>query len=200
MGQRHNRRRSRGPSLKPDTKFLKSHYDREAIEARDIVNCDEALPAYRSLLSLQARHWRQRYIQWHERERRHREKAEALEAEQRRVFGGEVGDESFFLEARNLGWIWTRKRSLRALPVIQDLVTLGLLYDEVGQEDDEIDTPVIEAPTPAFRSRSRSRSSRRVSFAEDIVAREGNDAEWDMVSSAASDSESEAWEILGDDS
>ncbi|KAI9761917.1 MAG: hypothetical protein M1835_008100 [Candelina submexicana] len=173
MGQRHNRRRSRGP-LKSDTKFFKFHHSREAIEARDIVACEEALPAYRSLSSLQARHWRQRYAQWQERERQHREKTEALEAEQRRVFGGEVGDE--------------------------DLVTLGLLYEEDVQDEDEHDTPVAEAPTPAFRSRSCSRSSRRVSFAEDIIAIEPNDEEWDIISSAASGSESEAWELLGDDS
>ncbi|KAI9701067.1 MAG: hypothetical protein M1836_001736 [Candelina mexicana] len=174
MGQRHNRRRSRGPSLKSDTKFLKSHYSREAIEARDIVACEEALPAYRSLSSLQARHWRQRYVQWQERERQHREKTEALEAEQRRVFGGEVGDE--------------------------DLVNLGLLYEEDVQDKNEHDTPVAEAPTPAFRSRSCSRSSRRVSFSEDLIAIEPNDKEWDIISLAASDSESEAWEMLSDDS
>lgn len=95
MGQRHNRRRSRGRHNQ--TKFIQSYYKQEAIEALDIVERDEALPLFRNLSSLQARHWRQRYVQWQDRQREreggHHKEAETLEAEQQRVFGGEVGDE-----------------------------------------------------------------------------------------------------------
>ncbi len=90
MGHRHNRRRSRQPPLKLAPKFLKPHSYHSVLSAHDLIKQDE-VPTCKSLSNLQARHWRQRYVQWQERQRR--EKAEISEQERCRVFGGEVGDE-----------------------------------------------------------------------------------------------------------
>ena len=41
---------------------------------------------------LSARHWHNRYLAWQVRERRQAEERQKLEAEQRRIFGGESGE------------------------------------------------------------------------------------------------------------
>ena len=56
------------------------------------------MPPFRPLNSRQhtndltARHWQNRFIAWKAREKRQREEEEKLEAERKRIFGGE-GDE-----------------------------------------------------------------------------------------------------------
>ncbi|KAL8693426.1 MAG: hypothetical protein Q9218_001736 [Villophora microphyllina] len=42
---------------------------------------------------LSARHWHNRYMAWQTRERRQREERDRLLAEQRRIFGGESGED-----------------------------------------------------------------------------------------------------------
>ena len=42
---------------------------------------------------LSARHWHNRYLAWQVRERRQLEEREKLEADQRRIFGGESGED-----------------------------------------------------------------------------------------------------------
>ncbi|KAH0551522.1 hypothetical protein GP486_007261 [Trichoglossum hirsutum] len=87
----------------------------------------------------------------------------------------------------------------------QDLVRMGLLY-ETPQDQDRHDATSTddegfrEAPAPTFRTRSLSSSDKRTHSPEVHESFNSPEEEWDIMSSAGSETnQSEAWEIIGDD-
>jgi len=85
---RHNRRRTRGGS-----KFASSLHPRDYIEAPSLLVDKSPLAHYTRQADLTAKHWHNRYTAWQNRDKRQREEKDEIEAEQRRIFGGEVGDD-----------------------------------------------------------------------------------------------------------
>ncbi|MCJ1361887.1 hypothetical protein MMC16_000988 [Acarospora aff. strigata] len=86
---RHNRRRTRGGS-----KFASSLYIRDEFDAQSlVVEKNPPVAPYTRQTELNARHWHNRYTAWQLRDKRQREEKDKLEAEQRRICGGEVGDD-----------------------------------------------------------------------------------------------------------
>lgn len=86
---RHNRRRTRGGS-----KLALSFYPTDRIDSPESsIDKVSHIPKYAKHQDLTARHWHNRYMAWQTRERRQREEQDKLEAEQRRIFGGEAGDD-----------------------------------------------------------------------------------------------------------
>lgn len=130
-------------------------------------------------------------------ERAHRCTLEELEVAQRRMFGGEVGDE--------------------------ELRRLGLLYQEPSRSTscssssrhEHESTPVVKSSasndvadeiTPCFRTRSDDpQPVKHVRFLFDPSEEQlSEDEEWDVISLTPSptsplESESEAWEVLSED-
>ena len=91
---RHNRRRNRGSRNQSENPF------RQTVPSLPSVVPFTASPpstssAYRPRTSrndVSARHWHNRYAAWQTRERRQSEERLALDALQRRIFGGEKGE------------------------------------------------------------------------------------------------------------
>ncbi|KAI9814207.1 MAG: hypothetical protein M1827_003373 [Pycnora praestabilis] len=106
MGDRHNRRRTRAPrSSRTSNKFDFLDLQRDVLEARTSIAVASSIPRSPSSYSsvsvlnvnhnLPARHWHNRYAEWQQRKEAETKRKNELELErqQRRVFGGEDGDE-----------------------------------------------------------------------------------------------------------
>jgi len=167
MGQRHgNRRRSR-PRGRGQHK-VDSRPD--IYEAREILSDIDftvgILPGEYQMNQTRL----QRIVEERQRE------ADELAEEQRRIFGGEIGDE--------------------------DLVRLGLLYENPQDHDRHNgDEESEDIPTPTFRTRSPSsdKHTHPTGIPDADGASSSLEEEWDIMSSAGSETnQSEAWEIVGD--
>ncbi|KAI9849132.1 MAG: hypothetical protein M1837_005362 [Sclerophora amabilis] len=198
MGQRHNRRRTRSRGY---NKFQTRLFRREALEGLSLAQLNEGqrstfsevspssstIPSTSPRVSLQLQS--QKSPQEQNTELHRHDELERLEAEQRRLFGGEVGDE--------------------------DLHRLSGVFEEVpftADQSEELSFARIQHPisvTYLDRSR-RSREKRHDAAYLDAIdagaieaEEEGeSDEAWALLDwSTISDSGSEAWELLsGDDS
>jgi len=85
---RHNRRRTRGGS-----KLASCVYTRDEIEAQSLLADKPAVAPYTRQIELTTKHWHNRYMTWQLRDKQQREEKASIEAEQRRICGGEAGDD-----------------------------------------------------------------------------------------------------------
>ncbi|MCJ1482906.1 hypothetical protein MMC06_003072 [Schaereria dolodes] len=110
---RHNRRRTRGHTPKSALSFSSSselsfpnssssctpytYISSNALNSNNngnsITSALQRGHQARQRTDLTVRHWHNRYLAWQSRERGQREERAKLEAERRRIFGGEEGDE-----------------------------------------------------------------------------------------------------------
>ncbi|KAI9766934.1 MAG: hypothetical protein M1840_006231 [Geoglossum simile] len=170
MGQRHNNRRRSRPRGRGQHKVDPRP---DIYEAREILSDIDftvgILPGEYQM--------NQTRLQWLVEERQR--EADRLAEEQRRIFGGEIGDE--------------------------DLVRLGLLYENPQDHDGHnAISPEDESEdiiTLAFRTRSPSLDKyiSPLGLPEADGGFSSSEEEWDVLSSTGSETnQSEAWEIVGD--
>jgi hypothetical protein len=85
---RHNRRRTRGGS-----KLASCLYTRDEIESPSLPTDIPPVAPHTRQTKLTADHWHNRYMAWQLRDKQYREEKARIEAEQRRICGGEAGDD-----------------------------------------------------------------------------------------------------------
>ncbi|KAL8738788.1 MAG: hypothetical protein Q9181_000466 [Wetmoreana brouardii] len=96
---RHNRRRTRASQRKsPSSPQFPDFELCEKFSTIDLPDPKQLSPtgltrARTKRNDLAARHWHNRYMAWQARERRQREERDKLLADQRRIFGGESGED-----------------------------------------------------------------------------------------------------------
>ncbi|KAL9120630.1 MAG: hypothetical protein Q9187_002814 [Circinaria calcarea] len=92
---RHNRRRTRGGHKLSDIALRQSTLDLSSTSITQIKpsNYKPWAQFHAGRNDFSARHWHSRYLAWQVRERRQLEEREKLEADQRRIFGGESGED-----------------------------------------------------------------------------------------------------------
>ena len=95
---RHNRRRTRGHKPRPGPSLLYEHHEPDSLLLCQAPSYSKLQPSPLALQThsrrndLSARHWHNRFIAWQTRERRQAEERQKLEVEQRRIFGGDDGE------------------------------------------------------------------------------------------------------------
>ncbi|KAL8678920.1 MAG: hypothetical protein Q9186_004777 [Xanthomendoza sp. 1 TL-2023] len=96
---RHNRRRTRASHRNAVASSPSATFALPELGSIGIRSDAQQLPASGPMRGstkrndLIARHWHNRYMAWQTRERRQREEREKLLADQRRIFGGEDGED-----------------------------------------------------------------------------------------------------------
>ncbi|KAI9802105.1 MAG: hypothetical protein M1833_002026 [Piccolia ochrophora] len=117
----------------------------------------------------------------------------SIEEQQRHLFGGELGDEGWTTSTPE-GRLTAASDEMRLVlfTKLQDLESMGLIYDTPASFSDIAPSTLEEAPLPTFRSRSTSE-------AEGGAAASEEDG-WDVISSSGLDFEMEDWEILDEGS
>ncbi|KAL8810744.1 MAG: hypothetical protein Q9223_000085 [Gallowayella weberi] len=96
---RHNRRRTRVSHRNAAASSPSGTFALPDVITKEVYSDSKHLPATVTIRGstkrndLTARHWHNRYVAWQTRERRQREERDKLLAEQRRIFGGETGED-----------------------------------------------------------------------------------------------------------
>ncbi|KAI9808157.1 MAG: hypothetical protein M1825_004614 [Sarcosagium campestre] len=102
MGQRHNRRRNRPGRGRGSNKFSSSFRRQDATEAFSILSSSDILPPFPTAPTSVSNTRHPQLLGRHELPWRPSYDAKGLDEEQRRIFGGEIGDEQLLQYVNHL--------------------------------------------------------------------------------------------------